>query len=504
MEFGKYRVIAELGRGGTAEVYLAVAQGPQGLGFSKLLVVKCLRERFADDMLYVSMLVDEARLAARLNHPNCVQTIEIGEHAQRFFIAMEYLEGQSLSQILRRGRAAFPLDLHVGVLRDACLGLHHAHELVDYDGHPLQIVHRDVSPQNVFVTYEGVVKVVDFGIAKAVGRTAETKDGLIKGKVAYMAPEQVAGGQVDRRTDIFAVGVMLWEAAMGRRFWGDMEDIAIVGKLISGNLPQRDALGEQVDPDLAEIIRTALSPVAADRFPTADALASGLDTAYLGKMDKRPSPRDLGKWVSSAFEEKRATLRAAVEQQLADLHARRPVHIRQLGTSNEDPTTQPDTVAQDAEVVVIAPPEPDARPAWRRRSLWAFVVLAILASVGGVGVLSRRNVTAKAPAAPSTTAGMPVSLSAPPVDTSVASVASASVPIAPSSDSVRVVLRPTSTQAVRVGPPPVNTSGAADAGVSLVRPTSSSSAPPEASAASSSNANRKRRPIDEDNPFGGP
>src|SRR5260370_910736 len=188
---GKYKLLAELGRGGMANVYLAVARGPSG--FNKLVVLKCLRSDLASDTELLAMFLDEARLAARLNHPHVVQTYEVGEYVGRPVIVMEYLEGQVLSSLVQRAQSnnALPLSLHLRVIIDALEGLHHAHELTDYDGKPLGLVHRDISPQNVFVTFDGHVKVLDFGIAKAATSQSQTATGILKGKVKYMAPEQM-------------------------------------------------------------------------------------------------------------------------------------------------------------------------------------------------------------------------------------------------------------------------------------------------------------------------
>src|SRR5215468_3006277 len=201
----KYRLIAEIGKGGMADVYLAVVQGPAG--FNKLVVIKKTRSELTRDPEFIAMFLDEARLAARLNHPNVVQTHEVGQEGDRYFIAMEYLDGQPLNRIRARAGSSFGVNLQVRVLADVLAGLHHAHELCDFDGTPLGVVHRDATPQNVFVTYDGLIKVVDFGIAKAVDSSAETRTGVVKGKVTYMAPEQAKGDRVDRRADIFAVGV---------------------------------------------------------------------------------------------------------------------------------------------------------------------------------------------------------------------------------------------------------------------------------------------------------
>src|SRR5262245_17105669 len=215
----RYHPIAELGQGGMADVLLAMMQG--AAGFRKLVVLKRLRPNLADDAELLAMFSDEARLAARLNHPNVVQTYEVGYDAGRHFIAMEWLDGQPLHRLLKAAWAydALPLDVHLFILCEALRGLHYAHELQDFDGTRLEVVHRDVSPQNVFLTYEGQVKLVDFGVAKAHARSTDTQVGVVKGKVAYMAPEQALGCPVDRRADVFSVGVMLWEAVARRRLW---------------------------------------------------------------------------------------------------------------------------------------------------------------------------------------------------------------------------------------------------------------------------------------------
>jgi serine/threonine-protein kinase len=208
----RFRVIAELGEGGMARVHLALARGPSGV--NKLVVLKTLRSHLANDPACLEMFIHEGRLAARLNHPNVVQTYEVNEDGGRQVMVMEYLEGQPLSHVYARGRKSgqLPLEMYVRVLCDALAGLHYAHELADFDGKPLNLVHRDVSPQNIFVTFDGQVKILDFGIAKAaVNAPNQTETGVLKGKVRYMAPEQIAGEALDRRADIFAVGAILWE-----------------------------------------------------------------------------------------------------------------------------------------------------------------------------------------------------------------------------------------------------------------------------------------------------
>src|SRR5256885_3542393 len=199
---GKYEILALLALGGTAEIYLARIGGTAG--FEKYVVVKCLHDHLADDTDFVKMFLDEARLAAMLDHSNIVQTFELGEHENRYYMVMEFLAGLSLAMIVRRaserlpgGKVPQPLILNVAA--QACAGLHYAHEKQN-SGKPLNMVHRDISPQNLVISFEGVVKVVDFGIARADQRDTKTKAGTIKGKFAYMSPEQCVASNIDRRT----------------------------------------------------------------------------------------------------------------------------------------------------------------------------------------------------------------------------------------------------------------------------------------------------------------
>ncbi len=312
---GKYRLIAELGHGGMAEVYLAVVQGPAG--FNKLVVIKQIRPQLATDPEFLSMFLDEARLAARLSHPNVVQTNEVGQEGDRYFIAMEYLEGQPLNRVLHRiGRdGGLTLSMHLRLIVDLLSGLHHAHELTDFDGTPLNVVHRDVTPHNVFVTYDGQVKVVDFGIAKAMNSSAETRLGVVKGKVAYMAPEQARGERVDRRADIFSAGVMLWEAATGRRLWKGIPDLTVLHRLINGDIPSPRDIDPEVPEGLEKIVMKSLALRREDRYSTAVDLATALEE-LLDSMNDKSSLREVGKLVARHFEENRSKIKGIVETQL--------------------------------------------------------------------------------------------------------------------------------------------------------------------------------------------
>lgn len=312
---GQYRLLGELGRGGMATVYLAASQGASN--FVKLVVVKRLHAELAAELEFREMFMDEARLAARLSHPNIVQTYEVVEGDGKFLLVMEYLEGQPLSNIRSRmiRKQNLSVEDQVLVFRDVLAGLHSAHEARDWDGTPLNVVHRDVSPHNVFVTYEGQVKVVDFGVAKASTSSQRTQTGVIKGKISYMAPEQALGRRVDRRADVFAVGIMLWESLAGRRMWKDLPDAGIVHYLASGEIPKLSEHAPNAPPELARICTKSLSPSPDDRYANADEMRAEL-AAYLEASPKRPSSVDLGRRVSESFVEERAKIKAVIERQL--------------------------------------------------------------------------------------------------------------------------------------------------------------------------------------------
>jgi serine/threonine-protein kinase len=315
IDVGRYRLIAELAHGGMGDVYLGVARGPAG--FNKLMVIKQLRPALADDEQFLAMFLEEARLAARLNHPNVVQTVEVGNEGRRYFLAMEYLEGQSLQRIRQRlmKDRPFPLGPHIRILIETLNGLHYAHELVDIDNNPLGVVHRDATPHNVFVTYDGQVKVVDFGIAKAIDSSLETRTGELKGKVAYMPPEQAAAKRVDRRADIFAVGVMLWEAVTNRRLWKGMNEIAIMHNLFTGQIPAPRDVDPRVPEDLDRICRIAMAIEPDYRYASAAEMAQELER-FLATVGDRTTSKDIGKLVTDAFEDDRREMREIIDGQL--------------------------------------------------------------------------------------------------------------------------------------------------------------------------------------------
>ncbi len=339
------RILAELGQGGSAHVWLTVARGPSG--FSKLVVLKSMKGDLRFEPELTRMFLNEAKLAARLNHPNIVQTNEVFEHDGVPVIVMEYLDGQSLAAILNRHRqrGGFPFAQKLRVLSDTLGGLHAAHELQDFDGTRLEVVHRDVSPHNVFVTYDGQTKVIDFGIAQLSGYGETTESGVIRGKLHYMSPEQINAECVDRRADVYSAGVMLWEMAAGVRMWRGVNEAVVMNRVLGGELPRLDAVKDDVDPRIVEIVETATSRRPEDRYATAADFQLDIDE-YLAARAPHLRTRDLGDAVGKMFSDRRAERRHIVERELAkvcgqsteEYSRNRPVPLPTLEMSAENAT----------------------------------------------------------------------------------------------------------------------------------------------------------------------
>ncbi|HET9930967.1 MAG TPA: serine/threonine-protein kinase [Polyangiaceae bacterium] len=307
----RYERLFLLGSGGMASVHLALAVGPSG--FNRLVVVKSMRQELSAQSDSHQMFLAEARLSMRLNHPNVVQVSEVAEAPDGIMLVMEYLDGIPLSQVIRVASDAFTLPMRLRTICEVLAGLHYAHELTEYDGSPLSIVHRDVSPQNVFLTFDGRVKLLDFGIAKAT-TSEQTQAGVVKGRIAYMPAEQLTGDRVDRRTDIYAVGCLLWELIAGSRLWANQTDREILSNVIAGHIPPLSSR-VQVDPELEAIVKraTALSPGL--RYRDAESMRLDLEQ-YLSRAAAPVSTRDIGDMLSrispAAREERQRAIAEAV------------------------------------------------------------------------------------------------------------------------------------------------------------------------------------------------
>jgi len=273
----RYKLLARLGQGGMAEVYLAAWEVAPFV--HRPVVIKRLHPHFNEDPRLVQMFLDEARLLTQLDHPHIVKTLEAGVIEGRCCIAMEYLEGQPLQRVLRRANERGGLAAHVAVSVAICVldGLHYSHETRDAQGAPLEIVHRDVSPQNVFVSNDGQVKVLDFGIAKANSQEGRTATGIVKGKVGYIAPEQARAEHVDRRADIWSVGVVLWEALTGARLFKAETDAATLGLTLQAQIPSAGSRRVGIPEELEGVLMRALQRDPTLRYQTAGAMRKDLE-----------------------------------------------------------------------------------------------------------------------------------------------------------------------------------------------------------------------------------
>ncbi|MDO9022703.1 MAG: serine/threonine-protein kinase [Deltaproteobacteria bacterium] len=293
-----YRIVAELARGGMAAVFLAVYEGAARP--REIVAIKVVHPHLAYDPDFVAMLADEARIASSIGHPNVVEIREfvLGRADGRNYIVMEYADGETLSMFLKHGARGKRLStaLAASIAADVAGGLHAAHELRGPHGEDLQLVHRDVSPQNIIVTYDGRVKLTDFGVAKATGRIQRTQPGEIKGKLAYMAPEQAFGREVDRRSDVYALGVVLYELAMGRRLFGGKTDADTIRNVMQHNIVPPREIDPEFPEGLEQIILAMLTKEPADRFQTAGAAERAL-RGYLRSVGAGDLAASLGAFV---------------------------------------------------------------------------------------------------------------------------------------------------------------------------------------------------------------
>jgi serine/threonine-protein kinase len=313
---GKYKVIAKLGEGGMAQVHLAVVRG--SVGMRKLVVLKSVRPRLLTENKACEMFLAEGRLAAALNHPNIVQTFEVVLAKKRPMMVMEYLDGQPLARILPL--EALPLSISLFVFKEVLQGLEYAHNFTDLDGTSARLVHRDISPQNVFVTYDGQIKLLDFGIAKVLGGASagHTETGEIKGKVRYMAPEQMLGSaDLDPRADIFSLGVMLWEAVTRKRIWDGMPDVQVIRTVLHDGVPAPINVEPSVAPCLDAICRRAVAHDCNERYASAAAMHADLEAA-IDALGLHTDGRQVGQFVADAFDGVRTSTRLAIEARLRD------------------------------------------------------------------------------------------------------------------------------------------------------------------------------------------
>jgi serine/threonine-protein kinase len=310
---GRYEVLGAIASGGMATVYLARVTGLAG--FEREVALKLTHAHLRDEPDFVTSLMDEARLAGRIRHQNVVSVLDVGVDPAGVFIVMDYVDGDSLSRIVRslkKQDSRLPLGVALRIVDDTLAGLHAAHELKDADKTPLDLVHRDVTPHNILIATDGVARLADFGIAKATSRLGNTSTGLVKGKAAYMSPEQAQGSPIDRRADVWAAGVVAWELITGQRLYEGPNDAAILFKVVRDRPMRLSHLMPDIPPEIDDAVARALEPELTLRFETAEAFADALGSAsdrYGLKQDHRAVARFLEPTLTPLLEKRRARVR---------------------------------------------------------------------------------------------------------------------------------------------------------------------------------------------------
>jgi eukaryotic-like serine/threonine-protein kinase len=461
---GRYALFDEIASGGMATVHIGRLLG--AVGFSRTVAIKRLHPQFAKDPEFVDMFVDEARVAARIRHPNVVPTLDVVKTEDELFLVMDYVQGESLSRLMRNARRQgrpFEIRVVVPILAGVLHGLHAAHKAKGERGEALHIVHRDVSPQNMLVGVDGVSRVFDFGIAKARGRLQTTREGQIKGKLAYMAPEQLSGEDVGPQTDVYAAGVVLWEALAGRRLFDADHEAALLKQVLDGVQEPPSVHNPEVPEGLDAICMMALESDLGDRFQSARAMAVALE-----KHGVSASATEVGEWVegqASNTLQKRADRIAEIESQsevnslagpmIAEVRHSHPDLVAASTSDEVETRTVADPRSQQSSISVAGLPRSHSGRGWPIAVIAFLLVGATIAVIllrkpaeGAVGPLGAATSPDGSPAGASASSIASSSVTSSPLasaSTSPSSSASASASAASSG-------APTSSTAVM--PPP--------------------------------------------------
>jgi serine/threonine protein kinase len=451
---GRYALHDEIAAGGVATVHLGRLLGQAG--FSRTVAIKRLHAQFAKDPDFVAMFMDEARLAARIHHPNVVSTLDVVARDGELFVVMEYIPGEALSKLVRCAAATgarIEPRIAVAIVAGFLHGLHAAHEARSERGEPLELVHRDVSPQNVLVGIDGVARVVDFGIAKAVGRTQTTREGQLKGKIAYMAPEQLHGIEVSRRTDIYAASIVLWELLAGKRLFARENDAAVMMAALTEEVPAPSVVAPAVPGRLDRITLRGLARLPEARFATAREMALALE----GAIDLA-LPSEVGSWVQTTA----GSILGRRSSLVADIESNSGMDRPLPSDSQPAPPADAKTLMTSAgpDDVSLAPPSDrkDRDNERKRKGLVALLAFAALiaggALVARVIASPRRLPAAASPS--SVTALPPPALSPPPPPMELPTVAPAesasAAPTAPPARAAAPPVAPSTVASPRVAP----------------------------------------------------
>lgn len=353
----RYHVVSKIAHGGMAEIFLALQKGEQG--FQKPVVLKRILPALAQDPSFVRMLVDEAHIASTLNHSNLVQVLDLGRSADQYFLVLEFVDGWSLEQVRRRAQQAklkLPLPLALSIVSALCRGLAYVHTR-ERQGRPLGIVHRDVTPQNVLLSQQGEVKLADFGIAKAVDKSEKSAKGVIKGKFAYMSPEQTRAAALDARSDLFSVGTVLYLLTTGKKPFEGATDVDVLMQVRRARPEKPSSLVKDLNPDVERFINRALRADPAKRWQSAEQMADRID-AILVKLGQPSGPAPLKRWLETLGERDGAKPPAADAAAVTD-----PSIAVELGSLDLELQEVAPTIVEDDPAAVVDTRAERARPA---------------------------------------------------------------------------------------------------------------------------------------------
>jgi len=473
----RYELMGEIASGGMATVYLARLTGMGG--FQRFVAMKRLHPHLASEKEFVEMFLDEARIAARIHHPNVVPILEVGASQVGYYLVMEYIEGDTLARMLARAASSgkkLPVSIALRVAIDMLSGLHAAHELHDDQNQPVNLVHRDVSPQNVLVGQDGIARITDFGVARAASRLTATRVGQLKGKIAYMAPEQAAGSEdLDRRADVFSSGIVIWEALAQKRLFKAENEAATLSRVIAEPVPLLFQIAPQVSKEVSGVVMRALDRDANKRFPSCAAFADALEAAAALK-DKVATPRELAAYVNEVMGQEIAQQRDNVRTWLAHSEPtgaavrELPAGILPSSSVSAAAISIPGFVEAShsglsGSLSTVEQPKRSRVPL----VLGALLLTGLLGAGGFMLTRSARSVGASAasPAAETKPAPPPVPSSAPGDSAAVAAAAAAA-------SAAAALPPPTPASALGVAPPPVAGRGALGPPVQRLRKKKSS------------------------------
>jgi len=412
MEFGQYTLLERIAVGGMAEVWKARMRGVEG--FQKTVAIKKILPHLTDSSDFVTMFIDEAKLAAQLNHTNIIHIYDLGKIGDDYYIAMEFVDGRDLRTILNSAREKnqpLPLGISLLVASKLASALDHAHRMKDFEGRPLEIVHRDVSPQNVLISFEGEVKLCDFGIVKAVSKASKTQMGALKGKLQYMSPEQAWGRPVDARSDIFSLGSLLFEMLTGRRLFAGDSEMSVLDAVREGRIQAPRDLDPRLPLEVNALVLKALAKEPGDRFETAGEMQKQLD-AILSSLKPTPSQHEIAEYVQRLFGAAAHAPSAAVEA----APAAKPTPLPAPKPTPQAPAPPAAIAPKPAEPEVAATPGTASRggdqaletpAAGGRGLLWIGLAAVVVLAVGGYLLFGRGGAPETAPAEPTATAGEP-------------------------------------------------------------------------------------------------